>query len=214
VTSGNAAFIHKTLFLWVAMLALIFLKERIGLGQALALGLMLLASVLLGGPGALEPGAAAAMVLGATLLWTVEIVVAKRLLAGLSSGLVAGARMSLGAILLLGYAGAQGDLAAVGQLTTTQWAWLAGTAVLLLCYVTTWYAALKRAPATAVTCVLAVGAPITALLTALAGRPAPIPDQLTAYTLLLSAVAAYVALEMRARTPRFAAPPATAGGAP
>jgi drug/metabolite transporter (DMT)-like permease len=214
VNSGNAAFIHKTLFLWVAMLAVVFLKERAGVAQSAALGLILLSTVLVGGPGALELGAGEALVLAATLLWSVEVVLAKRLLAHVTSGLAACARMSIGGVFLLGYTAAQGDLATLGQLTATHWAWVAGTAVLLLAYVTTWYAALKRAPATAVTCVLALGAPMTAWLTVLAGRPALAAEHLTAYVLLLSAVAAYAALAMRAGAARSTTSQVMLGGTP
>jgi len=34
----GAAFIHKTLFIWVAVLAVIFLRERLGWAQLVALG--------------------------------------------------------------------------------------------------------------------------------------------------------------------------------
>jgi drug/metabolite transporter (DMT)-like permease len=201
VTSGNAAFLHKTLFVWVAILAPIVLRERLGIGQVGALGLLLLATALLGGPGALDLGMGAAMVLAATLLWSIEVVLAKRLLAGVSGTLAATARMGIGAALLLAYVTAEGNLGSLAQLTATQWAWGVGTAVLLFGYVTTWYAALKRAPATAVTCVLTLGAPITALLSTLAGRPAPKPDQLAGYLLLTVAVLSYMAFISRTRAP-------------
>jgi drug/metabolite transporter (DMT)-like permease len=201
VTSGNAAFLHKTLFVWVAVLAPLVLRERLGAGQVGALSVLLLATVLLGGPGALDLGMGAAMVLAATLLWSVEVVLAKRLLHGVSSTLSAAARMGVGAVLLLAYVTAEGNLGSLTHLTSVQWAWGVGTAILLFGYVTTWYAALKRAPATAVTCVLTLGAPITALLTTLAGRPAPRPDQLAGYLLLTIAVLGYLAFTSRHRAP-------------
>jgi drug/metabolite transporter (DMT)-like permease len=144
------------------------------------------------------------MVAGATLLWSVEVVAAKRLLAGLSSSVVAGARMTGGAVLLVVYGATQGNLGALLQLTPAQVWWALVTAGLLLCYVTTWYAALKRAPATAVTCVVTIGAPITALLSTLAGRAFPAPDQVIAYVLLTSAVVTFLALGMRTRAQALA----------
>ena len=48
-TGPGAAFIHKTLFIWVAALAMVFLGERLGLAQVLALG-ALFAGVVLVGP--------------------------------------------------------------------------------------------------------------------------------------------------------------------
>ncbi|MEE8369650.1 MAG: DMT family transporter, partial [Dehalococcoidia bacterium] len=106
VSSSNAAFIHKTLFLWVAILAIVFLKERLGKGQLAALGLLLLALVLMSGPGALRPGTGEAMILIATLFWAIEVVFAKRLLGTISSSLGAAGRMAIGAVVLLGYLGA------------------------------------------------------------------------------------------------------------
>lgn len=192
VGSGNASFIHKTLFLWVAVLAVLFLKERVGRAQWIALGMLLLAQVLMGGPGALKPGLGEAMVLLATFSWTIEVIIAKRLLTDISSSVGASARMSLGAVVLLTYLAMTGKIGMLGDLTAVQWAWGAGTAVVLVGYVSTWYAALKRAPATTVTCVLTVGAPITAALNALAGRPLPQPEQVVGYLVLLVAAGLFI----------------------
>ncbi|MDP1629342.1 MAG: DMT family transporter, partial [bacterium] len=41
-------FIHKTIFIWVSLLAVIFLREKIGKVQWLALGILLLGNYLLG----------------------------------------------------------------------------------------------------------------------------------------------------------------------
>jgi drug/metabolite transporter (DMT)-like permease len=211
VDAGNAAFLHKTLFLWVALLAVVFLRERLGRGQLAALGLLFLAQWLLGGPGGLR-GSGVVMVFGATLLWACEVTLAKRLLRTTSSAVAASARMTLGAILLLGYLALTGRIDALVELSALQWAWLLGTAVILLGYVTTWYAALKHAPATAVTCVLTVGAPITAALNAIAGRPAPSPEQLIGYGLLLGAVAVFVALTLLRPAERAELLPSAWGG--
>jgi drug/metabolite transporter (DMT)-like permease len=48
-----------------------------------------------------------------------------------------------------------------------QWWWVLVPGLLLFGYVVTWYHALRHAPATVVTCVLTLGAPITALLNGL-----------------------------------------------
>jgi len=187
VDSGNAAFLHKTLFVWVAILAVILLRERLGRAQLAALGLLFLAQWLLGDPGTLL-GTGVAMVFGATLLWACEVTLARRLLSSTSAGLAASGRMTIGAALLLVYLAITGKIGAAAELTVVQWAWVMGTSAVLLGYVTTWYAALRLAPATAVTCVLAVGAPITATLNAIAGRPAPTSEQLVGYAVLLGAV--------------------------
>ena len=62
--------------------------------------------------------------------------------------------MAAGAVVLLGYLAVTGRLGDLAHFDGQQWVWLSVTAVLLAAYVSTWYAALKHAPAAAVTCVL------------------------------------------------------------
>jgi drug/metabolite transporter (DMT)-like permease len=201
VDAGNAAFLQKTLFLWVAPLALVTLRERIGLAQAGALAALFIAQLMLGGPGGLR-GEGVLMVLAATVLWAFEVVLAKRLLSGISSEIAASARMTLGAVLLVAYLAMTGGIGAVWRLSPDQILWVVGTGVVLLAYVATWYNALRLAPATAVTCVLTVGAPITAALNAVAGKGAPDAGDIFAYGLvvLATAVIAAVSFGMRPAT--------------
>jgi len=212
--SGNAAIIQKTLFIWVALLAILFLRERLGRGQVIALGLLLVSQIVLGGSGAVPLGSGAVLVLIATLVWSVEVVLAKRLLDGMSGSLAATARMAIGGAILLCYLASIGKLGIVMQLNPTQWAWVIGPGLLLLAYVTTWYAALKRASATAVTSVLTVGAPITAVLTALAGSGPPRSDVLFGYGILVVAVLLVAVMSRGDAVPRaLNGREATRGGA-
>ena len=104
------------------------------------------------------------MILAATLLWSVEVVSARRLLAreGVSVRLAATSRMALGAVLIVGFLVVTGRVVA-RRPPGAQWRIVAATGLLLLGYVTTWYAALQRAPAL-VTTVLVGGAVVTAAL--------------------------------------------------
>lgn len=204
VNAADASFIHKTLFVWVALGALAFLpRERLGAGQLAALAVLLAAQLLLGAPRSFNVGPGELMILAATLLWSAEIVVARRLLSGTSSAVAAAGRMGGGAIVMLAYAGATGQLTLA--LSPVQWAWIVVTALLLCAFVSTWYAALGRAPATAVTCMLTLGAPITAALALLSGRPAPSLPQLAGYALVVVAVSAFLALPRIARSVRVRA---------
>src|SRR3989344_1621138 len=45
----NASLIHKTLFIWVAILAIPFLKEKIGLGAWIGVGVIFIANLFVGG---------------------------------------------------------------------------------------------------------------------------------------------------------------------
>lgn len=162
-TSTQAAFIHKTLFIWVVILAIPILKERLTIFHVAALGLLVWGQVsLAGGITDLGMGTGELMILGATLMWSVEVVIAKRLLVNLSPLTVGSARMGLGVLVLVGYGLWSGAFAGLGQLGADQWGWALLTGLILTGYVTTWFAGLARAHAIDVSAVLVFGAVITA----------------------------------------------------
>lgn len=171
-SSANAAFVHKTLLIWVALLAVPLLHERLTAWHVLAIGLLVVGQVgLAGGPASLA-GAGELMILAATVLWAIEVVIAKWLLREMSSWTLALTRMGVGTVALLSWCAMRGTLAPVPDLTAGQWGWVLLTGVLLAGYVGTWYAALARAQAVDVTAVLVVGAVITAVLgTVVKGAP-------------------------------------------
>lgn len=167
VTSADAAFIQKTLVIWVALLAVPLLRERIGPWHLAAIAALVWGQAILGGGiGGIRPGSGEAMIFAATLLWAVETVIARKLLPGLSALTVASARMGGGAVILVGYALATTPWSTIAALGWHQWSWAIGTGLILAAYVTTWYAALARAGAIDVTALLVPGAIITALLQA------------------------------------------------
>jgi drug/metabolite transporter (DMT)-like permease len=164
-SSVQAAFLHKTLLIWVALLAWPLLRERIGPLHVVAIVLLLAGqAVLQGGVAEIGTSSGEVMILGATLLWSLEVIVAKRLLGSLSSLTVATVRMGLGCVFLLAYLAMSGGLDDLLSVSATQWAWAALTGGLLAAYVATWYLALARARAVDVTAVLVFGAVVTALL--------------------------------------------------
>lgn len=164
-TSGDAAFIHKTLVVWVALLAVTLLRERIGPIHVVAIAILVAGQAALsGGVAGIEFGSGEWMILGATLLWSIETVIAKRVLADVPATTVGIARMAGGSLILAVYVLVVGGLSSLGQLTGAHFVWIAVTGLTLAGYVGTWFAALKRAPAVDVTAVLVGGALITALL--------------------------------------------------
>ena len=169
-SSVEAAFLHKTLVIWVALLAVPLLSERVGPLQWGAIGLLVLGQASLAGgvtaPLRMPWGAGELMVLAATLCWAVETVLAKRLLAGTSSWTVALARMCFGSVVLVGWAVLRGEASGLVALDAEQLGWVLLTGLLLAGYVGTWFAALARAPAVDVTAVLVLGAVVTAALSA------------------------------------------------
>src|SRR5665647_3325346 len=121
---------------------------------------------------------------GGNPVWAAEVVVAKRLLADLSSWTVGLTRMGVGSVVLVAWTLIRGQGGALTALTGEQWMWVLLTGVILAGYVSTWFAALSRAPAVDVTAVLVVGAVITALLAA-GVKGAPLVPQLGWVALVL-----------------------------
>ncbi|MFH1354419.1 MAG: DMT family transporter [bacterium] len=167
VPAVTAGFIHKTLFIWVALLAVPFLKERIGNLQLAALALLLGGNLASFGLPKLTLGTGELMILAATILWAMENIIAKKALAGLSSPLVASARMAIGSLIILVIIVTQGKTALLFNLSTFQWIWTLITSLLLTGYVLTWYTALKAAPATLVASLLVPATLVTNILTAI-----------------------------------------------
>ncbi|HXI46132.1 MAG TPA: hypothetical protein VNH13_07510, partial [Candidatus Acidoferrales bacterium] len=89
----------------------------------------------------------------------------------------------------------------VAALSAEQWRWGLITGLLLTGYVATWFAALKRAPASVVTAVLVVGAPVTAGLQAIQAGTVVVGPVAIGQLLVLVAGAALVAAALRRRAP-------------
>ena len=172
----DAAFLQKTLVVWVAILAVPLLGERLRPVHVVAIGALVVGQALLQG-GAQPSGARSGvlMILIATWLWSAEVILAKRLLGGVSPLTVGVSRMALGSLALLAWLAVKGDLGQLWSAGTSAWLWALLTGVILAAYVTAWLFALARAQAIDVTAVLVLGAVITALLDAgLDGATVPI----------------------------------------
>jgi drug/metabolite transporter (DMT)-like permease len=165
-SSTEAAFVQKSLIIWVVILAIPILGEKLGLGQVVAIGLLLLGQFfMILGSGTGKPGTASALVMifAATLIWAIEIVILRKLLRSFPVPLLGTIRLGIGAVVLLTWlvvSGGVGQLGAMGAI----WPWMLVTGVLLSGYVLTWFGALRRAQAVDVTAILVVGAFVTALL--------------------------------------------------
>jgi drug/metabolite transporter (DMT)-like permease len=192
-SAPTAAFIQKTLFIWVAFLAVPALGETLGIATLAGLGLLLVGQALVLPPTGIVWGAGETMILVATLLWALETVLVRRLLDGVSSHLMAALRMGVGVVILIGYLAVSGRLASILTLTSTQWSWTLLTGLILAGYVATWFAALRRAPATVVTSVLVLGAVVTGALTAVSKGAPPSPTVVAGYLLIVAASALIVA---------------------
>lgn len=192
-SAPSAAFIHKTLFVWVAILAAPLLGERLGLAQLGALAVLLVGQALILAPAGVTWGTGETLIALATLLWAVETIVARRVLRTVPSAVVGASRLAFGLIVLVGYLAATGSLGSIAALTAAQWGWVLLTGILLSGYVGTWFAALQRAPASLVTAILVLGAPVTAALQALGTGSVPAAPVLAGQLLVLTAGVALIA---------------------
>lgn len=165
----NAAIIHKTLVFWVIILAIPFLKEKLSKLQLLAITLLFTGNIFIGGFKGFKFSEGELLIFLATILWAVENVIAKKVLAHVDSDLVTSARMGSGSLILISMTLFTNPSAInhVALFSQTQWMWIVFSAVLLLGYVATWYRALKFAPAIMVTAILVTATLITNILSAI-----------------------------------------------
>lgn len=207
ITSGpvQAQFINKTLVVWVAVLAVIALRERVGALQLAAVAVLVTGQVVLSGGGSalvrVSFGPGEYLILAATLLWAVEVVLAKWLMRSLSSWTVALARMGGGSVLLIAWVGVTGKAGLLVHMSGEQWKWVLVTGVLLAAYVATWLAGLALAPAVSVTAVLVAAVPVTAVLSAVVDHAALAP-QLDGLSLVAAGAALAVIAALAPRRTR------------
>ncbi|MGO9197727.1 MAG: EamA family transporter [Acidimicrobiales bacterium] len=194
-----AAFWRDTLVIWVAVMALPFLRERVTWWNIAAIGLLIVGQVsIAGGVGSLVADRGELLVLAATVLWAVEVVVAKLLLRDIAPAAIALVRMGVGALALIAYLASTGALHSLVALDARQIGWALLTGLLLGAYVGTWMTALARARALDVTSILVASALLTALLQAAAGTASLAPQALG---LVLIVVGAGVVIRMSLRHP-------------
>jgi len=165
----NAAIIHKTLVFWVMLMAVPFLKEKVSKRQILAVLMLFAGNIVVGGFKGFKFSQGELMLLAATILWAVENIIAKKVLTSVSPNIVTAFRMGLGSLVLMSATiitvpqVLQKSLALSGQ----QFFFIGLTVLFLLAYTTTWYHALKHAPAVVVTSVLVSSTLITNILSAI-----------------------------------------------
>ncbi len=149
-TSGRAAFLHKTLPVYVAVFAYLFLKEKVTKRQNMALLIMLIGTfaILVGGvnPAQMwaDPSTGDLLVLLGTILWGVENTIARKaMLEEESNFTVTFARMFFGGIFLFGVVLLMGNLDVIMNLSAQQVTNLLVSTTFLFGYVLFWYASLK-----------------------------------------------------------------------
>jgi len=162
--STTSALLHKSMFIFVTILAVFFLKEKLSKGFIIGALLLFGGNFLLLKITSFSFGIAEVLILIAVLLWAVETTISKHVLKELPSKVVAFGRMFFGIIFIFIFLAATGNASNIALLSTKQLGWILLTAVFLLLYVTTWYAGLKRVHASSAACILVLGSAVTTTL--------------------------------------------------
>lgn len=161
----KAGFIHKTMFIYVGILAIIFLKEKISKSMLLGFLSLLAGSVLFLKikPQALNAGDL--YVLTATLFWAAEIIISKKVLDSVSGTVLGAARLLVGSLFILAFLGFSGRSLLFSELSFAGFEWAILGGILLAGYNFTFYNGLKHIKASEAAAILTLGAPITGILT-------------------------------------------------
>ncbi len=162
--AAKAGFIHKTLFIYVSILAILFLKEKVNKSLVFGLASLLVGNILFLKIKPQGLGTGDLLIFLATIFWATEVVISKRLLRNMSARIVAFGRMFFGSIFVMLFLMVTGQIQLISQITLIQTSWVLVTSLFLLGYVLTFYTGLKYIPASVATAILTLGAPITVLL--------------------------------------------------
>jgi len=166
MTSGaQAAFLHKTMFIYAAIFASLFLKEKIDKKFLIGGWLILMGNVLMFKLIPYQFKIGDLLILAATLFWAGENVLSKHLLGKLPPRIVIWGRMFFGSILIVCFWIITSQIHLLFSLNTQQIGWTLITSVFLFGYVVTWYTGLKYIKVSTAAAVLTLASPLTTLLT-------------------------------------------------
>jgi drug/metabolite transporter (DMT)-like permease len=185
INAVQGSFWHKTMFIYVIILASIFLKEKIDKkfllgGLLLLLGNLVLLNKL---PIAINKGDV--LVILATIFWAIENIISKYALRETEPRIVAWARMFFGSLFIFLFLITTNQLGLIGSLGFKQISWVLVSGILLLGYAITWYEGLKTVPVSQATVILILGLPITTFLSFLAGGKVGFQEILSGVLIIL-----------------------------
>ena len=162
-TGTTSAFIHKTMFVYIAIFAIVFLKEKLTKGLLIGASLLMLGNYLMIKP-SFSFSAGHVLIIIATIFWAAENTYAKHVLKEISGTVVAFGRMLFGSLFILIFLTAAGKMNLLGKLTASHYWWIGLSSMFLLLYVITFYNGLKQVKVSTAACILTLGAPVTTML--------------------------------------------------
>ncbi|MBU0898966.1 MAG: DMT family transporter [Nanoarchaeota archaeon] len=195
-TAGRAAFLHKLLPVFIAVFAVLFLKEKIPRKQGIALLVMLVGAYLIFSatiePAAfwLNPGFGDILIIGATILWALESTIAKRtMIKGETNFIVSFARMFFGGLLLFGIIILLGKFDILLSLSAIQITNMLISTGILFGYVLFWYASIKYINVSKAAAILLL-APVISLFLGIYwfGEPFPLLQMIGSALIIIGAV--------------------------
>lgn len=165
----NGALIQKTMVFWIALMAFPLLKEKLTKGQVLGIALLFTGNFIVGGFKGFKFSQGELMILAATILWAIENIIAKKVLATVSSNIVTAFRMGIGSVLLMTatFVTVPSVMQKSLSLSGAQTFWIGLTIISLFAYVTVWYKALKYTPAITASTILVSATLVTNVLSAI-----------------------------------------------
>jgi drug/metabolite transporter (DMT)-like permease len=191
-TAIKGSFIHKTLFVWVALWSLIFFKEKFNKYQFAALVILAISILPAIKFKFFAWGRGEIMILAATLLWSIEVMFVKKFMQKIDYRFLAAARMAMGALVIFAYGLYSGDLAGMQELTAASWLKVLVVSAFLFGYVLTWYRALSLAPASLITSILTLAFPVTMLASGFKSFSFPAPPDLISSLFIASGVILFI----------------------
>lgn len=192
---AQASLIHKTMFIYVAVLAVIFLKEKISRnfligGLCLVLGNLFLLKLI-----PAQFGVGDCLIFLATLFWAGENVLSKRVLENLPSRIVIWGRMFFGSLFIIIFWLISQPIYLMTSLNLNQIGWLMITSIFLFGYVVTWYSGLKYVKVSVAATILLLGSPITTWLSFVFFNNPLAPIQITGMILIAIGVILAIGLK-------------------
>ncbi len=180
-TSGRAAFLQKTMPLYITVLAFLFLKEKISKKYLYALLLMFIGTLAIYfsdiTPSSLwsNPSVGDFLIIGATFLWAVENIIARKsMIKGENNFVVSFARMFFGGIIIFAVLLLMGSYNALLNLSVQQMINIGISTIILFAYVFFWYWSIRMINVSKASAFLLISPAISLLLGAIfIGEPIP-----------------------------------------
>jgi drug/metabolite transporter (DMT)-like permease len=149
-TGGRGAFLHKTLPLYVAVFAFIFLKEKISKRQLYSLVLMFIGTIVLFSATVnpsdlwMNPQLGDILIISATVLWALENVIAKKaMMNGETNFIISFSRMFFGGLILFGVILLANKLDILLGISYSQFANIFISTGMLFLFVFLWYSSIR-----------------------------------------------------------------------